>query len=134
MSKKGQVSFEYLIIVGFALVSVLGIGIFAFYSYQSFSDEIIIKQAQKAANQLVNGAELVYAYGEPTYVTQQIFVPQNTELIVVSANEVTFRIQTSRGFTDVTSYATINMSGTISPTIGTKNIVISAGETNATLA
>ena len=134
MRKKGQVSFEYLIIVGFALASVLTVGIFAVFSFQNFSDEVVVKQAEQAADLLVNSAELVHAYGPPTFITQTIFVPENTESIVVQANEVTFRIQTSRGITDVSSYGNVNMTGTISTTIGQKNILITAGESNVVLS
>jgi len=132
--KKGQVSFEYLLIVGFALASVLAIGVFAVFSFQSFSDEVTIKQAKQATELLVNSAELVNSYGKPTFVTQTIFVPGQIDAIFVQANEVTFRVRTSLGLTDVSSFAKVNMTGVISNSIGQKNILITAGDSNVTFS
>src|SRR3989338_4478909 len=102
--KKGQISTEYLIIMGFVtflIISVLGV---AFIYVSQIKDNLKVNQVNNFANKIVNSAETVYFAGEPSKITILLYLPQGVKSIATtSSNELTIEILTDSG-TNVISY------------------------------
>ncbi|MDD5192457.1 MAG: hypothetical protein PHH54_01415 [Candidatus Nanoarchaeia archaeon] len=94
---KAQISFEYLIIMGFVtfiIFMVLGIAIF--YS-GGIKDRIKITQMTNCANKIISTAEGVFYAGNPSRATITCQLPENIQEIYIGDNSLVISIQTSSG-------------------------------------
>ena len=90
---KSQVSLEYIVVISFALVVVLGVLTIAFFYSGGIKDKIRTTQISNAANKILSTAESVYYSGEPSKATITIYFPdgindffidpQSDEIVVV---------------------------------------------------
>jgi len=81
--RKGQIAVEYIIMVGFLMALTLPIiSLFLEYSRGS-QDKIITTQAYNAARKIVDTAETVYSYGEPSRLS--LSTVEGTHVITVEA-------------------------------------------------
>ncbi len=75
MRKRGQISVEYLAIVGFAMLMIFPL----IYIYQQQSadlqTELAKNQIKHFSQQIVDRAEAVYYMGEPSKTTLKIYIP-----------------------------------------------------------
>jgi len=133
--KKGQISTEYLIIMGFVtflIISVLGV---AFFYVSQIKDNLKVNQVNNFANKIVNSAETVYFAGEPSKITILLYLPQGVKSIATtSSNELTIEILTDSG-TNVISYTSsvpITASG-ITTTEGLKKVKLEASPSVVTI-
>ena len=133
--KKGQISTEYLIIMGFVtflIISVLGV---AFFYVSQIKDNLKVNQVNNFANKIVNSAETVYFAGEPSKITILLYLPQGVKSIATtSSNELTIKILTDSG-TNVISYTSsvpITASG-ITTTEGLKKVKLEASPSVVTI-
>ena len=126
MKKKGQISVEYMIVVGFVsflVVSVLGVGFF--YS-STIRDRIKFNQIDGYANKLTSGAESVFYAGEPSKSTLDAYLPAGVTAIEVNGKDIIFNISTSSGLTRIAYSSNVNLQGNLSNKEGIHKIVITA--------
>jgi len=130
MIKRGQISVEYLIVVGFVVFLVISIlGIATFYA-SGIRDEIKISQLSNFANKLTSNSESVFYAGEPSKVTINAFLPGGIKSISIIENSLVFEIETSSGLNKISfsSNVPLDSSSTLSINEGLKRIEILAGE------
>ena len=97
MIKRGQISLEYLIVVGFVMFAVIILlGVSLFYA-SSVQDQIKINQLSTFANKVINSAESVYYAGEPSKVTITAFLPMGVQNFNIISNSLNFSFVTSSG-------------------------------------
>jgi len=97
MIKGGQISLEYLIVVGFVMFAVIILfGISLFYAH-SVQDQIKVNQLSTFANKILNSAESIYYAGEPSKVTITAFLPQGVQDFEITQNSLVFTFITSSG-------------------------------------
>ena len=129
MSKRGQISLEYLIVVAFVVFAVIVIlGVSLFYT-SSAQDQIKLNQLFTFATKITTSAESVYYAGEPSKVTITAFLPDGVQNIEVISNNIVFTIVTSSG-TSVNAFESnvpLDSATTILTNEGLKRIVIRAG-------
>ena len=128
MTRKSQVSTEYLIVIGFVtflIVSTLAIG---FFYIGQINDKIKINQLQNFANKITSSAESVFYAGEPSKVRISTYLPGGVESIEIDENEdvIRFTIATSSGTNTISFSSNVPISGTISKNEGVKVIIIEA--------
>ena len=124
--KRGQISTEYLIVVGFItflVISVLGAGLF--YSSQ-ISDRIKINQLTNFANKVISSSNSVFFAGEPSRVVINAYLPPGISDLEVLQNEIVFNVSTSSGITRISFSSKVPISGVISNSEGVKRIQIAA--------
>lgn len=125
--EKGQISTEYLIVVGFVIfviVSILGIG----YLYSGkIEDKIKANQLESFANKLISSAESVYFSGEPSKLTINAYLPSGVEKIDILEKEILFEVTTTSGLNKISYSSDVPLSGAITNSEGVKRIVITAG-------
>lgn len=126
IKKRGQISTEYLIVVGFVtflIMSVLGLSLF--YSSQ-IKDKIKFNQLKNFANKVISSAEQVFYSGEPSKTTITAYLPNGVEGVAVLSTEIVFNITSSSGISITSFKSDVPLSGTISNSEGVKRISITA--------
>jgi uncharacterized protein (UPF0333 family) len=128
MKKRGQVALEYMLLIGFLTMVVISlIGISMYYSKET-ETTINTNQIDKIAKEIVDNAESVYYFGEPSKSTIKIFIPQGVKSINITPREINFRVLTTYGETDIFYQSTVNITGNISPAYGFHYVTIEARE------
>lgn len=129
MKKRGQLSMEYMLIMSFALLMTIPLLIIFFEQSSSAKDQINSGRAAQIGREIVDNAERVYYLGEPTTTTLKVNMPENINQIMITSRELTLRIETGSGLTDVTIESAVNLTGSLLAAEGIQNIKIqSAGE------
>ncbi|MGV8142709.1 MAG: hypothetical protein ACP5NS_03685 [Candidatus Pacearchaeota archaeon] len=132
MRYRGQISFEYLIVVSFVVFIVLIILSLALFYVTSSRDQIKINQLVTFSNKIVSSAESVYYAGEPSKVTITVYLPEGVQSIQILENSLVFDILTSTGSTIIAFPSNVPLDPTLDITFneGLKRLTISA-DTNA---
>ena len=136
--ERGQISVEYLIVVGFVIFIVLGlVGVALFYA-SGISDQVKLNQIESYANKIISSSESVFFAGEPSQVTITAYLPEGVQSVEVIEDPpgsgetfMLFRVSTSSGIS-VIAYPSdvVLMETTLSSDRGVKRILIKAEETN----
>ena len=126
---KGQVSVEYLMLIGFvAAISVPLIIIY--YDYlASSNDEVILRQIYVVSQKIVDNAESVYYLGEPSEATFRAYIPnQIKEVTIQNEREIIYKVNTQSGITEIVQYSPINITGNLPKEGGIYHINVKAQE------
>jgi len=132
LSKRGQISIEYLIVIGFVvfiILSILGVSI---YYYSGIRDSIKLNQVTNFASKVISSAEVVFFAGEPSKTTITVHLPEGVQDVrIIDDNGQTlivFDVSTDSGLTVVAfpSDVPIDTSSDISNTQGVKRLEIVA--------
>lgn len=127
---KGQISIEYIIIVGFVLV-IINIFILAFFQYSESSEkEIDLLQISKITKKIVNSAENVNSFGIPSKTTISAYFPNNIQNITFD-NGILIIYKSRNGLSYISESSLINITGSVSTSGGIKHLIIRATEDGA---
>jgi len=124
--KRSQISFEYLIIMGFITFVIIGVlGIALFYS-GGIKDKIKVTQMSDCANKIISTAESVFYSGSPSRATISCYLPEGIQNVTVYENELVFKLQTSTGKSTTSFKSNVQLDGSIMATPGLKKIKLEA--------
>ncbi|MEK6915050.1 MAG: hypothetical protein AABW89_00730 [Nanoarchaeota archaeon] len=126
MFKRGQISTEYLIVVGFVVFLVLGILGVAFFYTSITSDQIKISQVSSFMNKIISSAESVFYAGEPSKLTVTGYLPVGVNRLDITSTEIIVGITTSSGVSTMSFSSNVPLIGNISHTEGVKRLEILA--------
>ncbi|MFW5746269.1 MAG: hypothetical protein ACOCWQ_01825 [Nanoarchaeota archaeon] len=126
MEKRGQVSLEYLMIVGFVIAVLIPTSILAYNDFKEKEDIIRVRQAEQAAYAIVKEAESVYYLGPPSISTMEVYLPDQIFDIYVANYDFTIRVHTKHGIEDVSVPSKVNITGMLSETQGVHRVRLSA--------
>jgi hypothetical protein len=127
-SKRSQISFEYVIILGFVMIVIIGIlGVALFYS-GSIKDRIKVIQVNNFANKIISTAESVYYYGEPSKATISAYLPDGIKDITIMENSLFISTQLSSNLEKNSFSSQVPIEGNITVSSGIKKIIIKAEE------
>ena len=125
ITKKAQVSMEYMILVGFLLVVTIPLILVYNTQYRGTNQQIIANQADQLGQKIIDTAESIYYLGQPSKTTIKLYMPQQLEGITITSNEITFRIFAQRGGIDeVVKLSSVPINGTISNSPGLHYITV----------
>ena len=128
MFLKSQVSVEYIMIIGFVLVTIVPM-VLIYYNYSNETREsVATSQALNIARKIADSAESVYYLGRPSQITLRMNFPENIVSTNLSNREVLFKISTSNGVTDVVETSSVDMNGTLPVKSGIYTLTIRAEE------
>ncbi len=123
---KSQVSFEYLLIMGFVTIMLIPLTIL-YYTYTSnSSDEIITSQVNQIANKIVDAAEYVYFLGEPSQTTIKAYIPNKIVGASLDNKEVLFNVSVKGGVTEIVQLSSVNLIGKLPKQQGRYTITLKA--------
>jgi len=108
---KGQASFEYILVVGLALVLLVP-GTYLFYSFSKVSnDQVVGARINGAGNELLGTVEEVYAVGQNSWRTVTINFPDNVRNVyVLDDEELVITYDTQNGVSDAVFFSKVNIS------------------------
>ena len=127
---KGQISLEYIIVVGFvtfAVIVLLGISLFYTHSVQ---DKIKVNQLSTFAEKIVSSAESVYYAGEPSKITITAFLPSGVQDFDIVSDNLVFVFITSSGTSTIAFKSKVPLDDVFtlsSLNEGTRRLKITAG-------
>ena len=115
---KGQISVEYLLIIGMAL-GILVPGSILFYNYSKNSnDQLVASQINRIGKNIIGNVEQMYIIGKNSWVSVDVSFPENTlGAYIVDNSELVITYQTSRGITEAVFFTDIKIVGTYSGNI-----------------
>jgi len=126
LEKRGQISTEYLIIVGFItffIVVILGLALI--YSSQ-IRDTIKMNELEKFAKKTISSSETIFYAGEPSKSTISVYLPSGVTDIQLIGNEMLFTISLSSGINKISYTSKVPIEGNISTIDGIKKIQLTA--------
>ena len=137
MIERGQISLEYLIVVGFVMFAVIVLlGVSLFYTH-SVQDQIKVSQLSTFANKIVSSAESVYYAGEPSKITITAFLQQGVQSFQVVSNSLVFTFVTSSGTSTIAFESKVPLDGSFtlsSLNEGVRRLTITAGSDRVYIA
>jgi hypothetical protein len=136
MKKRGQVSFEYLIIMGFVTFIIIGVLSIAFFYSNNVKDRIKINQVTNYANKIISTSESIFYAGYPSKATITGYLPENINSIEINSAEdsIIIAIQTSSGVAKISFSSNVPISGTLGTNQGLNKIQIEAGATEVAIS
>ena len=127
-SKTGQISIEYLVIVGFTLAVILGLSVtFGIYQHHNRMS-VISAETQSVARSIVDSAQQVYYYGPPTKTTLKVYFPPQIRDINIYDKAIVFQLDSGGSTSDIEAVSSVNMSGSLPVSRGIKYIEVQAKE------
>jgi uncharacterized protein (UPF0333 family) len=120
--KRGQVSIELLITMGFALLIITALTILMYEHSTSSYEEINNNQAGLIARKITDAADSVYYLGHPSVTTLKLYMPDGIDNITISGREIIFNSDGS----EIVSLSNINLKGNISSSSGLRYISLKA--------
>ena len=125
-ASSGQVSIEYMIIIGFVTVITIPLIIIYHSFIQESNDEITSTQVSQIAKKIVDAAESVYYMGEPSQTSLRVNIPDNVITANASNYEVLFQIKTKSGVVDIIQSSSVNITGSLPTNRSTYIITVRA--------
>lgn len=109
-NKNGQVSTEYLIIVGFVTFVVIAVIGIAFFYSGATKDRIKMTQVNNFANKIISTSESVFYAGEPSKSTISAYLPENVKDIEIDNYNLIIEFQTYSGLNVIGFPSKVNLS------------------------
>lgn len=123
LKKRGQVSVEFVITVGFAMLFIIPLTILLYQYTSQTHEDVSLNQAGLIARTVTDAANEVYYLGHPSTLTVKVFMPEYIEKVNLSGRNIIFTSYT--GF-DIVSTANVNLTGSVSPNSGLRLIQVTA--------
>jgi uncharacterized protein (UPF0333 family) len=128
--RKGQISMEYMLVVGFSLMLIVPIISIYGFERQSIANQVSIRQAYSIASKVTDASESVYYLGRPAKTTLKVYMPAGVDNATVSGREIIFFVHDF----EVVGTSDVNMTGSISAGQGIQYIEISADHTGVNVS
>lgn len=124
MRKIGQVSVEYMILVGFLVVITIPLILVYNSQYKGTNQQITSNQADQLAQKIVDTAESIYYLGEPSKTTIKVYMPNYVQNITLGNGELVFYMDIAGGKDEVVKVSDVPINGTIDHASGIKYITM----------
>ena len=126
MGKRAQISLEYLMVMGFAMLIIIPVILVFFLQTEDIHDNVNLNQARRISRKIVNAAHSVYYVGEPSQTLIEVVMPEKINSINISGRELIFEIETQGGLTDIYEIADMNLTGSLSTDSGRRTVKVEA--------
>lgn len=131
--KRGQVTTEYVIIVGFMLVILLVLWAQTTFTISSTTADLRVAYAKHAVTKIAEAADAVYVQGPPAKFSIYVTIPDSVAYSNVTGHEVSISVFTYGGVTDVYAETLGNVTGCLRSNVpGTHRISVEAVEQGST--
>lgn len=126
LKKRGQVSIEYMAVVGITTIVVISLLLISNYYSKEVENTINTNQIDRIAKEIVDTAESMYYFGEPSKTTLKIYIPDRIKDITITQNELNLRVLTPSGETDMFYFSKVPLAGNLSASHGFHYVTIEA--------
>jgi len=125
--KRGQITTEYVIIVGFMLVILLVLWAQTTFTISSTTADLRVAYAKHAVTKIAEAADAVYVQGPPAKFSIYVTMPDNVFNSSVEGHEISISVYTYDGVTDVYEETLGNVTGCLRHLVpGTHRISVEA--------
>jgi uncharacterized protein (UPF0333 family) len=125
---RGQISLEYLILVGFVTFIIISTLAIAYLYSGSINDRIKVSQINNFAKKIVSTSERVFYQGEPSKATISVYLPDGVQDVSFFQNNLFVTLLTSSGTEKISISSDVPVEGSITSGMGIKKIEIRAEE------
>jgi hypothetical protein len=94
---RGQVSTELLVIVGFMLLFLIPLLIYAYGKANSAADDIAAQKAEAAAHRLASLSDSIGYLGGEAAIVEEIAMPPNMRGITLNGHDIVILVDSSSG-------------------------------------
>jgi uncharacterized protein (UPF0333 family) len=108
--EKAQVSIEFLMVVGFALLMTLPLVYIFFRQSETVNTSISSAQVDKVTSEIRDAADEVYYLGSPSKKTLTLFFPEGITQVNLTGNSMTFLVDSANGDYEVVKWTVGNIS------------------------
>jgi len=124
MKRRGQVSLEYMTMLGLSLIIFAAVLYVATFLMSTSGMQIDVDTAYRAAQGVRESADFIYVHGYPSKIQSGINIPSNVEEVSIEGKVARLRLSVGRSFTDVYAVTKANMTATnaVTGTICKSNI------------
>ncbi len=119
--KRGQSSFEYIVLVGAILIIVVPL---FYYATNKSSESIALNQAEDVVQSLAQAANEVYTLSPGTKEYVWVSMPGNVQAIDISGSEITLQLRVLGNISDIVAVTDAIIVGEISLEKGTYKIPV----------
>jgi hypothetical protein len=114
--KKGQLSIEYLMILGLSMIVILG-AVYIFYAYvQDASSDVVNSRINEIGTRILQQSESIHGIGKGTWIVIDINIPDElVESYIMNNSELVFVTSNTNGVSQSVFFSNINISGEIPP-------------------
>ena len=124
--RRGQVSMEYMLVVGFMFLLLTPLLILYATTRQDTTDSLSEGQVIRAGNTIRDVAERVYFAGDPSQETVTITLPETLTDARIDNRSMIFTLVGARGNYDVAITGLAPLNGTLPATAGRHVVVLRA--------
>ncbi len=117
--KKGQISTEYIVILGMVIFVLIPI---IYFATQTTTDTTRFNNADLAVKLIREAADRVYALGPGNKETVSITIPSGVNKFEVFNKEISLQLQYHGGKSDFSLITNANLTGSLPQTSGTYTI------------
>ena len=127
----GQVSMEYLVILGFAFLITAPLLVMFYTQSNNLNEDVANTQAEKVAGQMIDAADQVYYLGAPSKKTLTLYYPKRINSISCEGKALKFQMDSSHGDYDIVKWSAGNLTCS-GPSLkwnqGPHNVIVTAVE------
>ena len=107
---KGQVSFEYVIIIALTFAIIIPTTYLFFNYSKDSSQEIVDAQLTKMGRGIIDSAETIFYSGEGSKTLLEINVPKGISAAsIVDGRELVFNMTTDAGTSEIVFFSSVNL-------------------------
>ena len=110
---KGQVAFEYMIIIAVILAFIIPLWIYNISVQRDAGAELALAYSKNVAKKIADTANLVGSQGPPAKVSLQVFIPDGIVETNISSNRINLKVRIDGGVTDVFEISQVTLNGTL---------------------
>lgn len=111
--EKAQAAIEYMTVIGFALLILLGLTIFAYNYTITARQAAVVSTSSSVVNNIVETANLVHSQGYPAKATLVIQIPESVQSITFSDKTIVMSVSVKGRRTDVIATAKTKLVGSL---------------------
>jgi len=126
IKKRGQVSIEYMGLVGITSIIVISLLLISNYYSRGIENSINTNQIDGIAKEIVDTAESMYYFGEPSKTTLKVYMPDKITRINITSGGLILTVTTPSGGADLAYLSDVPLGGNISSSEGIHYVTIEA--------
>lgn len=124
MKRCGQVSMEYLIVMGFVFAMLVPLTIIYMQQSEGLEETVAISTASKISKEIIDTAEEMYYKGPPSKTTIKVTFPKRITHANIYSKEITFNVTGDKRSNLIAYPSEVNLSGSLKIFSGVHNIEI----------
>ncbi|MEM7826462.1 MAG: hypothetical protein QW451_02430 [Candidatus Aenigmatarchaeota archaeon] len=125
---KAQIALEYLIIISFALMVLVPYTLYLQNVSRDVSEENDLAIASSMVQKIGQMADWVHSQGSPARASILIQIPRNVEEISFEGKQMTWKVRTRAGISEIYYISSANLTGSLPTTPGYYEVLVQAIE------